>query len=80
MTFYSFLNIFYCNSGYSPLTHAIADLVDSFGLVSFTPLDIQDKQNVMDTVKEIDRILGYYPLDQHAHQDTNLYYADHRLT
>lgn len=53
----------YLDRGSSPsqarLNKAITDLIQDFDLVSFTPLNIQDKESVYKLVKQIDKTNGY---------------------
>ncbi|KAL6899780.1 hypothetical protein ACP4OV_006438 [Aristida adscensionis] len=44
---------------YRKLTKELCDVVDDFGLVNFTTLDIQDKESVGNLVKLIDKSNGY---------------------
>jgi hypothetical protein len=44
---------------YRKLTKELCDVIDDFGLVNFTTLDIQDKESVGNLVKLIDKSNGY---------------------
>jgi hypothetical protein len=44
---------------YRKLTHELCEVVEDFGLVSFTTLNIQDKESVMELLKIIDKSNGY---------------------
>eukprot|EP00249_Psilotum_nudum_P009153 c21740_g1_i3 orf=390-1070(+) len=44
---------------YRKLTKELCELIEDFSLVSFTTLDIQDKQSVANLVKLIDKTNGY---------------------
>ncbi|KAF3446545.1 hypothetical protein FNV43_RR11725 [Rhamnella rubrinervis] len=46
-------------SKYRKLTKELCDVVENFGLVNFTTLDIQDKESVGNLVKLIDKTNGY---------------------
>jgi len=49
------------NTKYRKLTTALCEVVDDFGLVSFIPLNIQDKQaSIYLNVDEIDSLSSYY--------------------
>ncbi|BBN11693.1 GPN-loop GTPase [Marchantia polymorpha subsp. ruderalis] len=44
---------------YRKLTKNLCEVVEDFGLVNFTTLNIQDKESVMDLVKLVDKSNGY---------------------
>ncbi|PLB35619.1 GTPase GPN2 [Aspergillus candidus] len=44
---------------FGPLNHAIIDLVEEFGLVSFETLAVEDKKSMMSLLRVIDRASGY---------------------
>lgn len=44
---------------FESLNHAIADLVEEFGLVSFEPLAVEDKKSMMSLLRVLDRAVGY---------------------
>ncbi|KAJ7525523.1 hypothetical protein O6H91_17G054700 [Diphasiastrum complanatum] len=44
---------------YRKLTKSLCELIEDYSLVSFTTLNIQDKESVMDIVKLIDKSNGY---------------------
>uniref|UniRef100_A0A1J3EFV5 GPN-loop GTPase 2 n=1 Tax=Noccaea caerulescens TaxID=107243 RepID=A0A1J3EFV5_NOCCA len=44
---------------YRKLTSELCSVIEDYGLVNFTTLDIQDKESVMDLVKIIDKCNGY---------------------
>eukprot|EP01130_Rhizamoeba_saxonica_P005778 TRINITY_DN2288_c0_g1_i2.p1 TRINITY_DN2288_c0_g1~~TRINITY_DN2288_c0_g1_i2.p1 ORF type:complete len:306 (-),score=65.61 TRINITY_DN2288_c0_g1_i2:646-1563(-) len=46
-------------SKYSKLNEAVCDVIEDFGLVSFYPLDVQDKNSVWPLLKKIDNANGY---------------------
>ncbi|WOL14216.1 GPN-loop GTPase QQT1 [Canna indica] len=47
------------SSKYRKLTKELCDVIEDFGLVNFTTLDIQDKESVGNLVKLIDKSNGY---------------------
>ncbi|XP_042413854.1 GPN-loop GTPase QQT1-like [Zingiber officinale] len=47
------------SSKYRKLTKELCDIIEDFGLVNFSTLDIQDKESVGNLVKQIDKSNGY---------------------
>ena len=56
--------IFYLVSKYQKLNEGIASIIQDFGLVSFIPLNIADKEVIHKVLAAVDKALGYTPSNQ----------------
>lgn len=59
------------NKKYSPLSKKICELLDNYGLTSFTPLDVMDKVSVSNLLFKIDKCNGYV-IDQKEEESADI--------
>ena len=53
---------------YKAMSKAIADTVESYSLVSYIPLDINDNRTVVRLIRVVDRANGFYMLDMETEE------------
>lgn len=61
---------------FKKLTEAIAGVVESYGLVTFVPLDINNLKTMTDVIKHVDKANGYFLSDIESNEQLQRVYED----